>query len=173
MVSVITGASVSVVSTPRPLVAAAVPSVCPRRRVKGFRLRWAAGAGTRLQRNGWCTYGVYRTAFIGFHAYTSCGYARHGIGDEGLRLGLAKYSLYQKSHIQISTMFHFTMQYAHLVYLMLIGCVVPVEFRAWVTAFDWRVQTMSHRGPQSALHVTPCRVLPRPTMYRGLLTFHK
>lgn len=52
MVSVTTGASVSAVSTQRPPVAAAEPSVSPRRRVKGFRLRWAAGAGTCLYEMG-------------------------------------------------------------------------------------------------------------------------
>jgi hypothetical protein len=41
-------------------------TVGPRRRVKGFRLRWAAGARIRLLRFGWCTYGVSQTAFIGF-----------------------------------------------------------------------------------------------------------
>jgi hypothetical protein len=66
-----------VVSTPRPLVAAAELSVSPRRRVKGFRLRWAAGAGIWLLRIGWCTYGVYQTAFIGF-SHLHMRFARHG-----------------------------------------------------------------------------------------------
>lgn len=65
VVSVTTGASASVVSTPRPPVVAAGPSVSPRRRAKYYAL--PAGVSNRLVlvcikalRNGWCTIGVLR-----------------------------------------------------------------------------------------------------------------
>jgi ribosomal protein S13 len=70
VVSVTTGASASVVSTPRPLAVAAGPSVCPRRRAKYYAL--PAGVSNRLVfvcikalRNGWCTSGVLRHSLAG------------------------------------------------------------------------------------------------------------
>ena len=77
VVSVTTGASVSVVSTPRPLVAAAEPSVSPRRRAKYYALQAGVSNGLvwciKALRNGWCTSGVYQWHSLAF-AYTSYGF---------------------------------------------------------------------------------------------------